>query len=232
MRNNFYFEFQAEVQAKALLRPVDVLLVGATGSGKSSTLNSIFGTAVAKVGQGVEPETQVISEYGLHDYLRLHDSAGLGDGKGADLRHAKNITDQLIRTCRVNGEDYGFIDMVLVILDGSSRDLGTAFRLLESVILKCIDSDRVVVAINQADMAMKGRGWNYQTNKPEADLSVFLREQAMSAQKRIRDSTGCTIRLPVNYSAAHEYNIDGLMRGILAGLPKSRRGVGLSIQHR
>ena len=220
------------MQAKALLRPVDVLLVGATGSGKSSTLNSIFGTAVAKIGQGVEPETQVISEYGLHDYLRLHDSAGLGDGKGADLRHAKNITEQLIRTCRVNGEDYGFIDMVLVILDGSSRDLGTAFRLLESVILKCIDSDRVVVAINQADMAMKGRGWNYQTNEPEADLRVFLREQAMSVQKRIRDSTGCTIRLPVNYSAAHKYHIDGLMRGILAGLPKSRRGVGLSIQHR
>jgi predicted GTPase len=70
--------------------------VGATGTGKSSTLNALFNSTVAKVGHGVDPETQIISAYSLHDYLRFHDSAGLGDGKDNDLTHSKNITYEWI----------------------------------------------------------------------------------------------------------------------------------------
>ena len=47
---------------RGLLRPIDVLLVGATGTGKSSTLNAIFGDAVCKVGDGVDPQTQDVSD--------------------------------------------------------------------------------------------------------------------------------------------------------------------------
>ena len=111
---------------RGLLRPIDVLLVGATGTGKSSTLNAIFGDAVCKVGDGVDPQTQDVSDYLVHDYLRIHDSAGLGDGVAADTRHAQNITEALLR--RVGGDkdfkNNGFMDLVLVILDGGSRDLG------------------------------------------------------------------------------------------------------------
>ena len=37
--------------------PLDVMVTGATGAGKSSTLNSFFDKTVAKVGDGVDPET-------------------------------------------------------------------------------------------------------------------------------------------------------------------------------
>ncbi|HHK5578453.1 TPA: GTPase [Neisseria cinerea] len=40
-------------------RPLDVLLVGATGVGKSPTLNALFGEQKAKVGTGVDPETPI-----------------------------------------------------------------------------------------------------------------------------------------------------------------------------
>ena len=64
----------------------------------------------------------------------------------------------------------------MVLLDGSSRDLGTTFQLLESVVLKSIKPKRVIVAINQADMAMKGRYWNAPQNKPELALIDFWKK--------------------------------------------------------
>lgn len=224
MKSHLFIEMQRHVHQHNLLRPVDVLVVGATGTGKSSTLNAIFGATVAKVGTGADPETQQISAHSLHDYIRFHDSPGLGDGKEADALHAKNITKELFKT--ISSEDFGkvgFIDLAMVLLDGSTRDMGTAFRLLESVVLKCIEPERVVVAINQADMAMKGRYWNSHANSPEPELMHFLEHQADSVKKRIFESTGLKIKKPIYYSAASNYGIDNLMRHLLMHFPHKRR---------
>lgn len=215
-------DIQTHIQRYSLLVPLDVLLVGATGTGKSSTLNALFNVTVAKVGDGVDPETQKVSSHSLHDYLRFHDSAGFGDGKENDLRHSKNITWELQKICR--GTDH-FMDLVMVILDGGSRDLGTAFQLLESVVLKVIEPQRVIVAINQADMAMKGRYWNYNTNKPEPQLQVFLEDKVLSVKRRINESTSLDINKPVYYSAKFDYNIHILLDHIITHFPKQRRKI-------
>lgn len=216
---------QRAIIERGLFRPLDVLLVGATGAGKSATLNALFGATVAKVGDGVDPQTQEISAYQVNDYLRIHDSAGLGDGVEADARHAEAITQKLLTTCVAPHANNYFIDIALVILDGGSRDLGTAFRLLESVVLKAIAPERVVVVINQADMAMKGRHWDHQFNCPAAELTDFLEERAISVARRIKESTGLHIKQPVCYSAAHRWNLDRLMAHIVEHIPKSRRTV-------
>lgn len=223
MRNYRCQDIQTAIQSRNLLVPLDVLLVGATGTGKSTTLNAIFGSTVAKVGDGVDPETQQISSYRANDYFRIHDSAGLGDGKEADLHHSKNITSKLMQKCTVNGQSYGFIDIALILLDGGSRDMGTAFRLLETVVLKSISQDRVIVAINQADMAMKGRGWDNNKMRPEQTLLDFLEEKSFSTQKRIKDSTGLSIKKPICYSAKYNYNIGSLIDRVIEQLPNERR---------
>lgn len=223
MMKSHLTSLQVKMQEKKLLYPLDVLLVGATGTGKSTTLNALFGKTVAKVGTGVDPETQSISAHQLHDYLRFHDSAGLGDGKAADHHHAKNITAELLKTITIGGQQNGFIDLAMVLLDGSSRDLGTAFRLLESVVLKTIAPERVIVAINQADMAMKGRYWDAKSHQPEPQLLVFLEAQAQSVQQRIKESTGLTIGKPIYYSAHFGYNIPALIDHIIRHLPTERR---------
>ena len=135
---------------------MNIMIVGATGCGKSSTINALFDTEIAKVGIGADPETMEIKKYEL-DNLILWDTPGLGDGKEADNRHAKNIIHKL---AEVDAQGKALIDLVLVILDGSTRDLGTSYELINNVIIPNLGSgneNRILVAINQADMAMKGK---------------------------------------------------------------------------
>ena len=212
------------ISNRGLHYPLDVSLVGATGVGKSSTINALFGETLAKVGTGVEPETQFISQYKTEKF-RLHDTAGLGDGLEADKRHSLNLTDLLFRTYTNDEVSYHLIDLCLVILDGSSRDMGTTYKALEQVVLRCIDPKRVIVAINQADMAMKGRNWNYLNNRPEPELLNFLNDKARSVQDRIKEATGLTISTPVCYSAEKQWNLDKLMDHIIEHIPHERRRV-------
>ena len=162
-----------------------------------------------------------IARYDLENIV-LFDSPGLGDGKEADRRHAKGITDKLQETDSAGNL---LIDLVLVILDGGSRDLGTSYELIEQVIIPNLGDDqkRLLVAINQADMAMKGRHWNHEQNRPEAALAQFLDEKAESAQRRILESTGLRIRQPVCYSARANYNVRALMDHIIDHVPTCRR---------
>jgi hypothetical protein len=225
-KQNLLNVLEQEIYSNSLLLPLDVLLVGATGVGKSSTINALFGNRVAKVGAGSDPETQLISSYQVKDYFRIHDSAGLGDGLENDERHAKNIIKELMKTVKVNGDSstpYGFIDMVMVILDGSGRDLGTTYQLLKNVILPVFDPKRVIVVINQADMAMKGRYWNHTNLCPERVLIDFLEEKSNSTQVRIKEATGLTIHKPIYYSAEYGYNINKIISHITQNLPKQRR---------
>lgn len=74
---------------------INIMVTGATGCGKSSTINALFDTEVAKVGVGVDPETMEIEKYEL-DNLVLWDTPGLSDGREADNRHAKNIINKLL----------------------------------------------------------------------------------------------------------------------------------------
>ena len=213
--------------SSAGFRPLDVLLVGATGVGKSSTLNALFGRKIAKVGEGVDPETMRVGHYELNDSLRIWDSPGLGDGVASDKIHAKTITDNLCQTYTHDDGQWGFIDLVLVILDGSSRDMGTSYRLLEQVILKNIQPERVIVGINKADMAMSGRSWNRTTNKPEEKLLHFLKDKAASTQNRLYEATSLKIKKPVYYSADKGYNLNALMDSIIVHIPNEKRRLEL-----
>lgn len=221
-------------QEKLQNMKINILVTGATGCGKSSTINALFNGHVAKVGQGVDPETMDIQKYDWEN-LVIWDSPGLGDGKEADERHSRNIINKLLEKDK-NGN--ALIDVVLVILDGGSRDLGTSYELITDVIIRTLKesgengTDRLLVAINQCDMAMKGRHWNHETNRPEATLENFLEEKVASTRRRILESTGVTVN-PIYYSAGYKdgndeqkpYNIARLLRYIIENTPHNKRAI-------
>jgi Predicted GTPase len=209
---------------------INIMVVGATGVGKSSTINALFGSEISNVGVGVNPETMEISKYELGNLI-LWDSPGLGDGKEADKRHTKNIIKKLKE---VDIEGNLFIDLVLVILDCSTRDLGSSYELINNVVIPNlgIDKDnRILVALNQADLAMKGRYWNYEKNEPEQKLKDFLENKVFSIKNRIKEATGVNTT-PIYYSAGFKeegevqtkpYNLSKLLYYIIKSTPREKR---------
>lgn len=208
---------------KIKIFPLDVMVTGVTGAGKSTTLNAFFQRNVAKVGDGVEPETMELDSYMLNDLFRVWDTPGLGDGVDIDLIHKKKMIDLLYKTYTVGDMNYGFIDIVLIIIEGINRDMGTTYTLLNEVIVPNIQNDRIFVLINQADVAMKGRHWNYSSNTPDSQLLNFLDEQAYSIQKRVREATGIDIMKPVYYSAEYGWNVQRVLDFIIDNMPTERR---------
>ncbi|MBO5177316.1 MAG: 50S ribosome-binding GTPase [Lachnospiraceae bacterium] len=214
------------MQLKA--QKLNIMVVGGTGCGKSSTINALFDAPVAKVGERPDPETMTIEKYEL-DNLILWDTPGLGDGKEADKKHAKNIIDKLVEK---DSDGKALIDLVLVILDGSSRDMGTSFELINNVIIPNLgeeQKERILVAINKADMA-KPRHWDYNKNEPDEILKEFLEEKIKSVKKRIKESTGVDVN-PIYYCAGDmddgeqrkAYNLTKLLCWMIKATPTEKR---------
>lgn len=111
------------------INPLDIMVVGATGVGKSTTLNSFFQKNVATVGKGVDPETMSLDSYSLNDHFRLWDTPGLGDGKENDKKHSKLLLELMFKDYESNSKTFGFIDLILVIIEGSGRDMGQQFSI-------------------------------------------------------------------------------------------------------
>ncbi|MDY4746815.1 GTPase [Veillonella caviae] len=222
---NYRFEDIKEVTRKMNIYPVDIMVTGVTGAGKSTTLNALFEREVAKVGRGVDPETMSVISYKLNEVARLWDTPGLGDGVEKDRLHERAMVDTLLKTYTYESKLYGFIDMVIVIIEGINRDMGTTYKLLKDVILPHITPDRVLVAINQADVAMKGRNWDYTSNSPNQELLDYLDNQAISIKKRVREGTGLDIKLPVYYSAEQSWNIGAFYDFIIDNMPVERRKI-------
>ena len=91
--------------------------------------------------------------------------------------------------------------------------------------------NRILVAINQADVAMKGKYWNAQENRPERKLQDFLEDKVASVRRRIKEATGIDVE-PIYYSAGDKeegymqqkpYNLSKLLYYILQHTPEEKR---------
>lgn len=209
---------------------VNIMLTGSTGAGKSSTINALFNMDVAKVGVGVDPETSIIEKFTL-DNLVIWDTPGLGDGIANDERISRSILEKLNE---LDEDGNPLIDLVVVVLDSSSKDLGTSYDLINSILIPALGEDakaRILLALNQADVAMKGTHWDENNNAPDEVLSEFLKKKADSVQNRIKEATGLSIR-PLYYCAGYKeeggkqrkpYNLTKLLYYIIKSVPKDKR---------
>lgn len=191
---------------------LNIMLVGPTGAGKSSTINALIGKEDADVGYGADPKTKQIKSFRLNSHIKLWDTPGLGDSPEEDSKHINKIISLLHRDCSKSNTIYGKkIDLVLVIIDGSGRDMGTVFSCVKRYIMPVIEHNNILFAVNQADMAMKGRHFDTEQSRPDKTLTEFLNKQGATIQHRIEESVGLKINKPVIFSALYHFNLTGLL---------------------
>jgi hypothetical protein len=221
------FEFYRIDDVRRKMKPLggrylEVLLVGATGVGKSMTVNALKGTDDAEVGYGVDPKTMQIGEYALDNNIRIWDTPGFGDGVERDIKHKKKIIDML-NTRMAKKEHNGFIDMVVLVLEASLRDMGTAFQLINEVILPNLKSEsRLIIGLNQADFAMKGKHFDHSKNKPTEELKRFLDDKVNSINMRFKESLRNDLIITY-YSAETGYNVEEFLDSIIDNIPRNER---------
>lgn len=148
--NSFAKDFFKGLFASLASKPLNVLVVGEVGAGKSSTINALFSCSMAEVGQGAAPKTNAITKYDLGN-LTLWDTPGFGNGRRQDEENARSITE-LMREPAPDGAP--LIDLVLLIIDGASKNLGVAYDMIDIVApaLGETAAERIIVAINKADV--------------------------------------------------------------------------------
>lgn len=225
-------EHRKELEEKLSLlkkQKINILFCGGTGVGKSSTINALFEINTASVGYGPNPETQDIVHYDL-DNLILWDTPGFGDGIEEDADHRKFLEEKL----REKNPDGSYvIDLVILIMDGGTREYGTSFNLINKIIVPCLgrgEENRLIVAINQADMIMKGRDWDIEKSLPGKILEAKMEEKVKSVQDRIHDSTGLNVKT-VCYCAGYSdgtftakpYNVGKLLTFMVENIKPEKR---------
>jgi len=204
---------------------LDVLFVGATGVGKSSTINRLTQQKKAVVGIGNDSETIQITDYYLHNNIRLWDTPGLGDVSHNDVNHADMITNKLLSRIYPDVR-WGLIDMVVIVLDASIRDMGTVFELLiKNIIPNIQDDNRIIIGLNLADVADKALNFNHEKNEPNEKLNDYLENKKLSVKKRIKDATGKNLSV-IYYSAKTGYNVTKLLDAIIDNIPNRKRDLG------
>ena len=179
-----------------------ILLVGNTGSGKSSTLNALAERKMSKVGIGVDSQTQKIVGYLIRPFI-FWDTPGLGEGTESDKLHIKNI-NKIICTHENSLHKVG------LVVESNKKDLGTVFKIIEEIVKPNNLADKLVIVLNQADVAMKGQGWNDEQKLPEPELIEFLKLQQSSIKRRIYESTNIDVSDITSYSAVYSYNLDNV----------------------
>lgn len=214
--------------------PLNILIIGGTGVGKSSTINAIYGENRVKVGSNPNPQTQEIEQCQISKNITLYDSPGLGEGSEKDKQHMKKI-HKLLTDTDENGN--AKIDLALVITDATVKGLGQEYETIKYLLKTLGDSKRILIGLNKCDCAVSERYFDRENNKLGKEQEQFLQDKVADLQKRIKTDTGLSLRKDdiVYYSAGfydentqtqdNPYNIVQLEKMILSKIPKQKRVV-------
>ena len=127
---------------------VNILFIGRTGVGKSSTINAFFGTKYAET-DSIKPCTDEIYIYDFKN-LKIYDSPGLGESREKDEKTKTEIFNLLQKK---NGKGEGLIDLIFFVFDANSRDYSESYILINEFLSKLVDnSKRIILALNKIDL--------------------------------------------------------------------------------
>jgi hypothetical protein len=189
-----------------LQKPTHIAVIGKTGTGKTSTINALFGTdwEISHV-RAATKEEQVFVYTGERGRLKISDLPGFGEDIDTEAQH-NNLYKRVLGEC----------DVALFILKADARDMLEVQRTLRDVVGNTLNNlaKRIVIGLNQVDLVQPGR-WLDAPNIPsleqERSIERIIKERVKSIRKV------CPIRSSqvIAYSAVKRYRLVQLFEAMI-----------------
>lgn len=210
-------------------KPFRVAVIGQSGVGKSTTLNSVFGLEnyTSDLAEGT---TDIIEKiFPMRDgfNLSIYDMPGLNNDEDKDIEY-EQLYKKILPEC----------DVIVYIINAHSRDFGEDCRILKEIVLPICNQNKIrenlIIAINKIDTIGESQDpndpelqWNIIDNLPTKKLKEVIKIKLgdiidkLIDEKLLASEDGLEKHQIVFYSAIFNYNLQDF---ILAITKAGKRG--------
>lgn len=210
-------ELKVDYTASKIIEPLRILVLGQTGSGKSSCINALFGEFKTKV--DVLPMTKGVTAYLLYN-SELEETIILdSEGYGYDGENLVNDASQEILRC----------DMILLMVSAVDAARVNDYRVIRQIQalyanLPNKPQPPIIVALTHIDQLRPMREWKppYNIAKPDNAKALSIRTAMQIVAEELK--IGMDQIAPICMKSCQHYNFDeGLIPTILQHLDRAKQ---------
>lgn len=209
------------VEEERKKNPITIAIIGKTGTGKTSTINSLFGTewpishfqACTKIEQAITLSVPSPKGYRKDNVLKIYDMPGLGEDIEADKKHWDTHRKVL-----------GVCDVIVWLIKADSFDFAEDQEALQKITVFNADLiERIVIGLNQVDL-LNPFNWLKEINLPSDEQVDNIKSKLKYVQSMLLSvCTGLTAGRIIPYSALKRYQLNRLFEGMIGACPERRK---------
>ncbi len=196
-------------------KPVNILVAGRTGAGKSSLINTLFKTDKAEV--DILPNTDDFTAYYWHS--KTGESLTLWDTPGYEQINRPQFREQVLNYCTK-------ADLVLLVTPALDPSLEIDRKFLEAVKEEIADLPMIAI-VTQVDRLRPVREWQPPYNWPQGTLpkEVSIREATSYRLEVLGDE--CDVILPIvtrdGTVGRESWGVEALTNSLLESIKPSKQ---------